>query len=253
MEISLKSREEIGYMREAGRILSACHREIAAMIAPGVTPLTIDAFVEAYLARQGATPEQKGYRGFPFATCASVNDTICHGFPNDVPLAEGDVVTIDIVVNKDGWLADSGWSYGVGRLSRPLQKLMMKTEQALYAGIDQARVGATTGDIGHAIERAARKGRYGIVRPLVGHGIGRVIHESPDVPNYGRPGEGVRLVEGMVITVEPIFTLGPTGAVLWNDDGWSIQTADGTSGVQFEHTIAVTEEGPLILTRQEPF
>ncbi|MWV45709.1 type I methionyl aminopeptidase [Paenibacillus sp. HJL G12] len=248
MEISLKSREEIGYMREAGRILSACHREIAQMIAPGITSLTIDAFVEEYLSRYGASPEQKGYRGFPFAICSSVNDTVCHGFPNDVPLSEGDVITIDIVVNKDGWLADSGWSYGVGRLSRPLQKLLLKTEQALYAGIDQARIGNTIGDIGYVIDKAARKGRFGVVKPLVGHGIGKQLHEPPDVPNYGRRGDGETLVEGMVITVEPIFTLGSTGAVLWNDDGWSIQTADGTSGAQFEHTVAVTREGPMILT-----
>ncbi|MDR0271446.1 type I methionyl aminopeptidase [Paenibacillus sp.] len=248
MEISLKSKEEIGYMREAGRILAACHREISGMIAPGVTPLAIDAFVEEYLAKHGATPEQKGYRGFPFATCASVNDTVCHGFPNNIPLSEGDVVTIDMVVNKDGWLADSGWSYGVGALSKPLQKLMLRTEQAMYAGIAEAQVGNTIGDIGYVIERAARKGRFGVVKPLVGHGIGKQIHEPPDVPSYGRRGEGIQLVEGMVITVEPIFTLGSTGAVLWNDDGWSIQTADGTCGVQFEHTLAVTKEGPMILT-----
>ena len=248
MEISLKSREEIGYMREAGRILSACHQEIAKMIAPGVTPLAIDAFVEEYLANHGASPEQKGYRGFPFATCASVNDTVCHGFPNDVPLSEGDVVTIDIVVNKDGWLADSGWSYGVGVLSKPLQKLMLRTEEALYAGIEQAVVGNSIGDIGYIIEKTAKRGRLGIVKPLVGHGIGRALHESPDVPSHGKRGEGMRLIEGMVITIEPIFTLGSTGAVLWNDDGWSIQTADGTCGVQFEHTIAITKEGPLILT-----
>ncbi|WP_160038924.1 type I methionyl aminopeptidase [Paenibacillus sp. USDA918EY] len=248
MEIRLKSKEEIGYMREAGRILSACHREISRMIAPGVTPLQIDAFVEEFLAKQGAVPEQKGYRGFPYAICSSVNDIVCHGFPTDVPLAEGDVVTIDIVVNKDGWLADSGWSYGVGKLSRPLQRLMLRTEQALFAGIDQARVGQTIGDIGYAIERCAKKGRFGVARPLGGHGIGTRLHEPPDVPSYGRRGDGVRLVEGMVITVEPLFTLGSTGAVLWEDDGWTIRTADGTCGVQFEHTVAVTAEGPYILT-----
>ncbi|MBE9917352.1 type I methionyl aminopeptidase [Paenibacillus donghaensis] len=248
MEICLKSKEEIGYMREAGRILAACHREISRMIQPGVTPLAIDAFVEEYLARHGATPEQKGYRGFPFAICSSVNDTVCHGFPTDTPLKEGDVVTIDMVVNKDGWLADSGWSYGVGAIGKPLQKLLLRTEQALYEGITQAQVGNTIGDIGYVLEKAAKRGRYGIVKPLVGHGIGKRIHEPPEVPNFGRRGEGVRLAEGMVITIEPIFTLGSTGAVLWNDDGWSIQTADGSCGVQFEHTIAITKEGPVILT-----
>lgn len=248
MGITLKSKEEIGYMREAGQILSSCHKEIAAILTPGVTTLHINEFVEEYLAHRGALPEQKGYRGYPFATCASVNETVCHGFPDDVPLAEGDVVTIDIVVNKDGWLADSGWSYGVGTVSKPLQQLLKRTEKALYKGIEQARAGNTIGDIGYAVEKVARWNRYGIVKPLVGHGIGRSLHEPPDVPSYGRRGEGQRLVEGMVITVEPIFMLGTSGAVLFNDDGWGVQSADGSCGVQFEHTIAITRDGPLILT-----
>lgn len=248
LEITLKNKEEIGYMREAGRILSSCHREIAAKIVPGITTMHLNHFAQEYLAKHGAVPEQKGYRGYPFATCASVNETVCHGFPDDTPLLEGDVVTIDIVVNKDGWLADSGWSYGVGKVSRPLQHLLKRTEKALYRGIEQAKPGNTIGDIGSAIEKVARWNRYGIVKPLVGHGIGRSMHEPPDVPAHGERRTGMKLVEGMVITIEPIFTLGPTGAVLWNDDGWSVQSADGSCGVQFEHTVAVTADGPLILT-----
>ncbi|WP_433618883.1 type I methionyl aminopeptidase [Paenibacillus cellulositrophicus] len=250
MEITLKSREEIGYMQEAGRILSSCHRGVADKITPGITTMQINDWVEEYLARQGAFPEQKGFKGYPYATCASVNDTVCHGFPDEVPLAEGDVVTIDIVVNKDGWLADSGWSYPVGRVSKPLERLLKRTEKALYKGIVQAVAGNTIGDIGYALEKVARRSRYGIVKPLVGHGIGRSLHEPPDVPAFGNRHEGLKLVEGLVITIEPIFTLGPSGAVLWNDDGWSVQTADGSRGVQFEHTVAVTREGPLILTQQ---
>ncbi|SMF91002.1 methionyl aminopeptidase [Paenibacillus uliginis N3/975] len=248
MKIVIKSRKEIEYMREAGRILAACHREIAKWVQPGVTTLEIDARVEEYLKGAGASPEQKGYKGFPFATCASVNDVVCHGFPDRRPLQAGDVVTIDIVVNKNGWLADSGWTYAVSEPVPAVARLMKDTQQALYKGIAMAKLGNTLGDIGHVIEQEAITGGYGLVKPLVGHGIGNVIHEPPDVPCYGTPGKGRKLKEGMVITIEPVFTLGPFGAVLWGDDGWTISTADGTVGVQYEHTIAITRDGPFILT-----
>lgn len=248
MKISLKSREEIGYMREAGRILASCHREVAKWVQPGVSTLEIDARVEDYLKKAGASPEQKGYKGFPFATCASVNDVVCHGFPGTRKLRDGDVVTIDIVVNKDGWLADSGWTYAVGTPAPEITRLMDQTRDALYKGIEMAKAGQTLGDIGNVIEQSAIEGGFGLVKPLVGHGIGRKLHEPPDVPGFGSPGKGKKLKEGMVFTIEPVFTLGPSGAVLWSDDGWTISTADGSVGVQYEHTIAITREGPLILT-----
>lgn len=236
-------------MREAGRILAECHQGIARLIGPGITTLEIDRFVESFLAERGATPEQKGYRGFPFATCASVNDVVCHGFPNDRKLQAGDIVTIDIVVNKNGWLADSAWSYRVGKVGPDAENLLQTTEKALDAGIAQAYPGSKIGDIGYAVQRVATAANVGIVRALIGHGIGRSMHEPPDVPNFGRPKSGVTLRPGMVITIEPIFTGGDTGAVLWEDDGWTIRSADGSLGAHYEHTLAITEDGPLVLTK----
>ncbi|WP_433945323.1 type I methionyl aminopeptidase [Paenibacillus sp. SN-8-1] len=248
MKARIKSKEEIKRMREAGRILAACHREIRKLLAPGISTLEIDAFVESYLRKHKATPEQKGYRGFPYATCASVNDVVCHGFPDSRPLGEGDLVTIDIVVNKDGWLADSGWSYAVGEASPAAQYLLDKTHEALYAGIGMATAGKRTGDIGYAVQTVVENAGLGIVTPLVGHGIGKNLHEPPDVPSIGSPRTGALLKPGMVITIEPVVTIGETGAVFWEDDGWTIRTADGSLGAQFEHTVAILEEGPCILT-----
>jgi len=244
----LRSKEDIKRIRESGRILAACHREIAKIMKPGITTYEIDAFVERFLEKNGAYPEQKGYKGFPYATCASVNEVVCHGFPNERSLEAGDVVTIDMVVNKDGWLADSGWTYAVDQVSADVRRLMEHTHEALFKGIEAAQPGSTLGDVGYAIEQVAEREGYGIVKPLVGHGIGRALHEPPDVPNYGIPGRGLKLKEGMVITIEPVFTLGRSGAVFWEDDGWTISSADGSVGVQYEHTIAITREGPMILT-----
>lgn len=248
MTIRIRTPEEIGYMREAGKILAACHDHIAGWMVPGITTAEIDNRVEEYLYRRGATPEQKGYKGFPYATCASVNDVVCHGFPNSTPLEPGDIATIDIVVNKDGWLADRGWTYQVGTVNKPVARLLHTTHKALMKGIQKARIGFTLGDIGYEVEQTARQGRLGIVKSLVGHGIGRQMHEPPEVLHFGRPGTGMKLCEGMVFTIEPVFMLGSSGAVLWGDDGWTISSADGSWGAQYEHTIAVTKEGPLILS-----
>lgn len=249
MKIKLKTIEEIAKIRAAGSILAACHKEIGKLIKPGVTTMEIDAFVEKFLKQHGATPEQKGYRGFPYATCASVNDVVCHGFPKHEPLNNGDIVTIDIVVNKDGWLADSGWSYRVGQVSAEADTLLKITEQALHDGIAQAVPGNRIGDIGAAVFNVAKQARVGVVRSLIGHGIGQSMHEQPDVPNFGRAGTGVKLKAGMVITIEPIFTRGETGAVHWGSDGWTISSADGSLGAHYEHTLAITENGPIILTK----
>lgn len=248
MTIRIRTPEEIGYMREAGRILAACHDQIARWMVPGITTAEIDSRVEEFLYRRGATPEQKGYKGFPYATCASVNDVVCHGFPNSTPLEPGDIATIDIVVNKDGWLADRGWTYQVGSVNKPVARLLHTTHKALMKGIQKAHIGSTLGDIGYEVEQTARQGRVGIVKSLVGHGIGRQMHEPPEVLHFGRPGTGMKLCEGMVFTIEPVFMLGSSGAVLWGDDGWTISSADGSWGAQYEHTIAVTKEGPLILS-----
>ncbi|MFC4766585.1 type I methionyl aminopeptidase [Effusibacillus consociatus] len=247
--IILKTKDEIAKMREAGKILAACHREIAAKIRPGITTMEIDQFVEKYLKSHGATPEQKGYRGYPYATCASVNDVICHGFPSKEPLKEGDIVTIDMVVNLNGWLADSAWSYAVGRISDQAQHLLKVTKKALYAGIEKAVIGNRIGDISHAIQTLAESHGLSVVRQFIGHGIGQSMHEAPEVPHFGPSGRGLRLKEGMVITIEPMLNLGSYHAKI-DPDGWTARTVDGSLSAQYEHTIAITSEGPLILSEQ---
>lgn len=248
MKVSLKSKEDIAGIRAAGSILGDCHKEIAKRIGPGISTLEIDNWVEKFLAQRDATPEQKGYRGYPYATCASVNEVVCHGFPTDQKLKHGDIVTIDIVVNKNGWLADSGWSYRIGEVSSEADRILKVTERALYAGIAEAMPGKRIGDIGFAIGKVAKEAKVGVVKPLIGHGIGRNMHEPPDVPNFGRARTGMVLQAGMVITIEPIFTIGDTGAILWDEDGWGIRSADGSLGAHYEHTLAITEDGPIILT-----
>lgn len=247
--IILKTPEEIELMRAAGKILAACHREIATMIRPGVSTWDIDQFVEQFLAKHGATPEQKGFHGYPYATCGSVNDVICHGFPKKEPLRDGDIVTIDMVVRKDGWLADSAWSYEVGNVSPEAKKLLEVTEKSLYLGIEQAVVGNRIGDISHAIQTYAQAQGYSVVRDFTGHGIGQEMHEEPYVPHFGPAGRGQRLKEGMVITIEPMLNIG-TYHVSIDEDGWTARTRDGKLSAQYEHTIAITADGPVILTKQ---
>ncbi|RAT95743.1 type I methionyl aminopeptidase [Brevibacillus sp. Leaf182] len=247
--IILKTPEEIELMHAAGKILAACHREIAKMIRPGISTWEIDQFVEEFLAENGATPEQKGFHGYPYATCGSVNDVICHGFPKKEPLRDGDIVTIDMVVRKNGWLADSAWSYEVGTVSPEAKKLLEVTEKSLYLGIEQAVVGNRIGDISHAIQTYAQAQGYSVVRDFTGHGIGQEMHEEPFVPHFGPPGRGQRLKEGMVITIEPMLNIGTYHATV-DEDGWTARTRDGKLSAQFEHTLAITANGPVILTKQ---
>lgn len=248
--VYIRSEKEIGYMAAAGRILASCHREIAKMIGPGITTMEIDAFVEEYLRKKGAKPEQKGYMGYPYATCASVNDEVCHGFPTHKALKEGDIVTIDMVVNLDGWLADSAWSYEVGEVSKEAKDLLKVTKECLYRGIEKALVGNRIGDIGYEIQSYAEPRGYSVVEDFTGHGIGRKIHEGIAVPHYGRPGKGLMLREGMVITIEPMINIGTYEVTLDSND-WTARTADGSLSAQYEHTIAITKDGPVILTGQD--
>lgn len=248
--IILKSEREIKMMHEAGKILAACHKEIEKMIKPGITTLQIDQFVEKYLAEHGATPEQKGYQGYQYATCASVNDEICHGFPNRKPLKDGDIVTIDMVVNLNGGLADSAWSYAVGNVSAETSKLLTIAKEAMYKGIEQAQAGNRLGDIGHAIQSYVEKEGFSAVRDFTGHGIGRTMHEDPAILNYGTPGKGVKLREGMVITIEPMVNVGRWECKI-DANGWTARTIDGKLSTQYEHTIAITKDGPFILTAQD--
>ena len=183
--ITRKSKREISQMQEAGKLLVATHKEIAKMIKPGITTMEIDEFVEKFLKKHGATPEQKGFQGYPYATCASINDEICHGFPRKKPLKDGDIVTIDMVVNLNGGLADSAWSYAVGEVDEKGKRLMEVTKKALYIGIEQAQVGNRIGDIGHAIQTYAEGEGFSVVREFTGHGIGPTIHEPPHIPHFG--------------------------------------------------------------------
>lgn len=248
--IILKTPEQVEKMAKAGKILASVHREIAKMIKPGITTDEIDKFVEKYLEERGAYPEQKGYQGYPFAVCASVNDEICHGFPRDEKLKDGDIVTIDMVVNLDGWLADSAWSYAVGDVSEENQRLLDTTKKALYLGIEQAKVGNRLGDIGHAIQSFVEKEGYSVVKDFVGHGIGKDMHEDPQVLHYGSPGRGQRLMEGMVITIEPMVNIGDYKMKIVEND-WTAKTVDGSWSAQYEHTLAITKDGPVILTEQD--
>lgn len=247
--IIIKTEEEIQKMKKAGELLAEVHREIKKMIKPGITTMEIDSFVEGFLKERGAYPEQKGYQGYPYATCASVNDEICHGYPREVEIKSGDIVTIDMVVNLDGWLADSAWSYGVGKMSETATKLLDVTKEALYLAIEKSIIGNRLGDIGHTIQSHVESHGFSVVKDFVGHGIGQDMHEDPQVLHYGEAGRGQRLLEGMVFTIEPMINVGGYRMKI-DSNGWTARTVDGSLSAQFEHTIAITKDGPLILTEQ---
>ncbi|MCT1578625.1 type I methionyl aminopeptidase [Oceanobacillus kimchii] len=248
--ISRKSKREVEQMQAAADVLVACHREIAKIIKPGISTIEIDNFVEGFLEKHGATPEQKGYNGYPYAICASLNDEICHGFPSEKPLEDGDIVTIDMVVNLNGGLADSAWTYAVGNVDEKGKRLINVTKEALYKGIEQAKPGNRIGDIGHAIQTYAEAEGFSVVRDFTGHGIGPTIHEDPHIPHYGLPNKGLRLKEGMVITIEPMINEGAWQSKM-DDNGWTARTIDKGRSAQFEHQIVITENGPHIFTEQD--
>lgn len=246
--IELKSQAEIEVMREAGRIVAECHREVAKIIRPGITTMEINDVVDAHMRSRNAVPAQIGYNGYQYATCASVNDVVCHGFPSKYVLKEGDIVTIDMVALLDGLHADSAWSYAVGEVSEEANRLLQVTHDSLFKGIEQAVVGNRIGDISHAIQVYAEGLGYSVVRDYIGHGIGRKMHEEPQVPHYGPAGRGPRLREGMVFTIEPMINIGKYQVTLDQKDGWTVRTADGSLTTQYEHTLAITADGPQILT-----
>lgn len=248
--IERKSEREIEIMHEAGKLVARIHKELAKIIKPGISTMDIDAFVEEYMLKNGAKPAQKGYQGYQFATCASINDEICHGFPRKDLLKKGDVVTIDFVADLNGGLADSAWTYPVGDVSDQVKKLCEVTKEALYVGIKEAVVGNRVGDIGAAIQEFVEPYGYGIVKEFAGHGIGPTIHEPPNIPHYGNRGKGQRFKEGMVITIEPMINTGFWASQM-DSNGWTARTIDGSTSVQYEHTVVITKDGPLILTDQE--
>lgn len=248
--IILKSKHEIEQMRKAGQVVAECHRELRRVIRPGITTMEIEHLFERIMAEHGAKPYTKGYKGYQFATCASVNDVIAHGFPSGYALKDGDIVTIDTVAELDGWMGDSAWTYAIGNVSPTAEKLMRVTKECLYLGIEQARAGNRLGDITSVIQKHAESNGFGVVRDLLAHGIGRGLHEEPSFMHVGKPGKGMRLKEGMVFTIEPMLTEG-TYFMSIDEDGWTARTLDGKLSAQYEHVIAITENGPEILTAQD--
>ncbi len=245
--ITLRSADELVKLRAANQLVASILAELARMAVPGATTAEIDAEAERLVRAAGAEPAFKGYRGFPGTICASVNHEVVHGFPNDRVLEEGDILSVDMGVKLAGYYGDSAVTLPIGRISPDAQALLDVTEAALYAGIDAIAVGGRVSDIGHAIQQHVEAHGYSVVREFVGHGIGTRLHEEPQVPNYGPPGRGPRLAEGMVLAIEPMVNQGrPAVRVL--ADGWTAVTVDGKLSAHFEHTVAVTRDGAEVLT-----
>ena len=252
--ISLKSPREIRAMEKSGAVLAGMHLGIQKIIRPGISSWVIEEFARDYFKQAGAIAAQIGFEGYKYATCVSVNDEICHGFPRKkLILKDGDLVKVDTVVNLDGAFSDSCWSYAVGTPSPEIAKLMDVTKKSLYMGIDQCVPGNRIGDIGAVIQHYTEdENGYGDVKEFVGHGIGPTMHEDPRVPHYGEAGHGLRLRKGMTITVEPMINTGTWQADTSDPSGWLAKTADGGWSCQYEHTLVITEDGPKILTSQDP-
>lgn len=251
--ITLKSPREIEGMRKAGAVLAGMHIGLRDIIKPGISSWDIEKFAVRYFEEHKAKPEEKGFEGYDFATCVSVNDEVCHAFPRkDLLLKNGDLVKVDTVISVDGYMSDSCWAFAVGDVSDEVKKLMEVTKKALYLGIDQAVVGNRIGDIGYAIQHYVEDEMgYGDVREYVGHGIQPTMHEDPMVPAYGEAGKGLRLRDGMTITIEPMVNVGDWRCAPVADDGWTVRTADGSLSCQYEHTLAITKDGPKILSSQD--
>lgn len=247
MAITIKSERDIEKMKTAGHVVSVCHQRIEAAVAPGVTTGELDAIVVDTLREHTAIASFLGYHGFPASICASVNEEIVHGFPGKRVLQDGDIIAVDIGAIVDGWHGDSAWTYAVGEISEPADRLLKDTEQALYAGVAQARVGNRLGAIGHAVEQYAAPRGYGIVRGYGGHGIGRRMHEDPHVPNFGLANFGPILRKGMTLAIEPMLNIGTDETEVLSDE-WTVVTADAGLSAHFEFTIAITDDEPLILT-----
>jgi methionine aminopeptidase, type I len=235
-------------MREAGRIVAETHRMMAEAVKPGVTTQELDQLAEAYIRSQGAEPSFKGYNGFPASICASVNDELVHGFPGPRKLNEGDIISIDIGAQYNGYHGDSAWTYPVGNVSDEVKRLLEVTEESLYAGINLVRPDVRLFTISHAVQQVAEAAGFSIVREFVGHGIGKDLHEEPQIPNYGIPDRGPRLKPGMVLCIEPMVNIGER-YVRTLEDNWTVVTEDGSWCAHFEHTVAVTEDGFEILTK----
>lgn len=243
----LKSAAELDQMAASGAVLAEVLELLGAEVREGVSTRELDAIAEDLIRARGGIPTFKGYHDFPGSICASVNGEVVHGIPGPYRLENGDILSVDVGVTLNGWVADSARTFAVGSITTQAARLLSVTEAALYRGIDQARPGNHVGDIGHAVQTEVEAAGFSVVRSLVGHGVGRSMHEEPQVPNFGSPGVGVELLEGMVIAIEPMVNAG-THEVVMDADGWTICSADGALSAHFEHTVAVTAAGPRILT-----
>lgn len=246
--IICKSQDELEIMREAGRIVALTHQKLAKAIQAGVTTQELDEIAESFIVSMGGKPSFKGYAGFPKSICASVNQELVHGIPGERKLQNGDIISIDIGVELDGYHGDSAWSYPVGIISPVAEKLLKVTEESLFKGLEQAKPGGRLSDISHAIQVHVEASGFSIVREYVGHGVGRNLHEDPQIPNYGPPGRGPRLKPGMVLAIEPMVNAGER-YVRTLEDRWTVVTVDQSLCAHYEHTIAITEEGFEILTK----
>jgi methionyl aminopeptidase len=242
-----KSQQEIEKMGAAGRVVAETIAHVGEHLEPGITTRELDRIGEEFIRSQGGVPTSKGYKGFPASLCISPNSMIVHGIPGAYRVEEGDLISIDVGVTLDGFVADSAYTFPVGEVSSEAERLLETGQAALAAGIEQARVGNRVSDISSAVQRTTEEAGFSVVRSLVGHGVGRSYHEDPQIPNFGPPGRGAPLQPGMTIAIEPMITAGGHEVFL-HDDGWSISTEDGALAVHFEHTVAITEDGPRILT-----
>lgn len=242
-----KSAREIEKMAVTGALVADTIAYTGSLLGPGVTTEELDTAAGAFIRARGGVPTSEGYKGYPKAICISTNDVVVHGIPGLLEIADGDLVTIDVGVTLDGYIADSAYTFGVGEIDGESQRLLDAAQDALAAGIAEAVVGNRVGDISHAVQIIVEDAGFSVVRSLVGHGVGRHYHEDPHIPNFGEPGRGPRLSEGMTIAIEPMITAGRSDVELL-DDGWTIRTEDGSLSAHFEHTVAITLDGPRILT-----
>ncbi|URN96511.1 MAG: type I methionyl aminopeptidase [Candidatus Pristimantibacillus lignocellulolyticus] len=243
-----KTDAEIRRIARAGKIVAGCHKALADKCVPGATTESIDRFVDWYMVEHGAYPAQKGHKGYPFASCTSVNEVACHGFPSSYKLKKGDIITVDIVADYKGWKADSAWTYMIGEVSPQVRQLVKASKAAFRAGLAQAVVGNDISAIGSAIEQRAEKDGFHVIGSFIGHGIGKELHEPPHVHHVRTRASGIKLEEGMVITIEPILSVGSPQIYIAHD-GWTARTVDHSLTSQFEHTVAITKAGPKILTK----
>lgn len=246
--INIKSKREIDLLKEAGRLTYLTHKEVAKHIKPGVTTNELDIIAEEFILSKGCTPSFKNYNGFPKSICTSINDEVVHGIPSNRKLKEGDIISVDIGVCYKGYHGDSAWTYPVGTISEEKKYLLEHTEKSLFEGLSKIKPGNRLGDVCSAIGTYAKEHNLGIVRELVGHGVGSKLHEDPEIPNYGTPNTGPIIKEGMVFAVEPMLNLGKDDVVMLDDD-WTIVTEDYSPSAHFEHTVVVTKDGYEILTR----